>query len=311
MFYMERGGGASNLKMRFNLASVKAGTVQLSKELSGTESASNKLIAYPYQIWYRTLETETDAEGKPVRDEHDNIRTYTSEPKLLEYDGNHPYVNVVYKDSARRLPYQEHYQGASGATYDWVYFLKPGETAEINLPENTIDYKIIECDVDTGIYDSVKVNGQESPATQVYEGKGRSDYGITYDETKDRPTVIYNNHVNSDAVRTMSISKKLYDSDGQTELHYPDNDTVFSFRLYLGSETEDPNALPLANMYEYHVRDRNGNFCRWDAANQKFQSLGKNNFENLTKDEKTAATFTTSMNGSISKIPAGLYRRAP
>ena len=44
MFYMERGGGASNLKMRFNLASVQPGTVELSKKMTGTQSASNKLM---------------------------------------------------------------------------------------------------------------------------------------------------------------------------------------------------------------------------------------------------------------------------
>jgi len=56
MFYMERGAGASNLKMRFNLASVKPGTVELSKKLKGVDNASNKLIQYPYQIWYQTAE---------------------------------------------------------------------------------------------------------------------------------------------------------------------------------------------------------------------------------------------------------------
>ena len=47
MFYMERGAGASNLHMRFNLAAVKPGSFILSKKLTGTEEASNDLVEFP------------------------------------------------------------------------------------------------------------------------------------------------------------------------------------------------------------------------------------------------------------------------
>lgn len=53
IFFMERGAGASNLHMRFNLASVKPGTVLLSKELSGVDAVESVLAEYPYQIFYR------------------------------------------------------------------------------------------------------------------------------------------------------------------------------------------------------------------------------------------------------------------
>ena len=53
IFYMERGGGASNLHMRFNLASVKPGTVELSKELSGVDGSESPLAEFAYQIKYK------------------------------------------------------------------------------------------------------------------------------------------------------------------------------------------------------------------------------------------------------------------
>ena len=87
MFYMERGAGASNLHMRFNLAAVKPGTVTLSKTLSGTESPSNSLIEFPYQIWYKTKADGTD-------DYH-----------LLTEKTEGTY-NVTYKDSINRSPMQ-------------------------------------------------------------------------------------------------------------------------------------------------------------------------------------------------------------
>ena len=53
MFYMERGRGASNLHMRFNLSAVKPGQVLLQKQLSGTDRPDYKLAEYAYQIQYR------------------------------------------------------------------------------------------------------------------------------------------------------------------------------------------------------------------------------------------------------------------
>jgi len=57
IFYMERGAGASNLHMRFNLAAVRPGTFELSKRLSGTDNPSNELIEFPYQIHYESKMT--------------------------------------------------------------------------------------------------------------------------------------------------------------------------------------------------------------------------------------------------------------
>ena len=58
-------------------------------------------------------------------------------------------------------------------------------------------------------------------------------------------------------------------------------------------------------MRKYHVRDPEGNLCRWDAQSKKFISLGKPELAMLTDAERKAATFETSMNGAISMIPAG------
>ena len=103
-------------------------------------------------------------------------------------------------------------------------------------------------------------------------------------------------------MRTLSITKKLYSADGKELVH--GKPTPFQLRLYLGDENDDSENLPLADMCEYHVKDSNGNYCRWDDAKQVFVSLGKSDYSQLTKEEKASATFNTSMYGSISKIPA-------
>ena len=52
IFYMERGAGASNLRMRFNLASVTPGQVTLSKEISGTDKQDFASVRFPFQIFH-------------------------------------------------------------------------------------------------------------------------------------------------------------------------------------------------------------------------------------------------------------------
>ncbi|MBE6009164.1 MAG: LPXTG cell wall anchor domain-containing protein [Lachnospiraceae bacterium] len=339
MFYMERGGGASNLKMRFNLASVKPGTVELSKKLKGVDHASNKLIQYPYQIWYQTAEYERDADGKYVLDENGNrVITSYGEPVLMEQPAQNTdltgKVYASYKGTNKLIPYKSSMQ-IGGEAYSNVFLLKAGETAVVNFPEDTYRYKIVECGVDTAVYNHVYINGEKSgdeifgkphnntdgwdpesgpetppTATTTYDGTTRSDFGITYDTTRDRPRVEYINEVPPEVMRTVSFKKVLYDTEGKilSDEQATQIKDVFTFRLYLGNEFADQENLLPANMYTYYVKGPDGNYCKWDKAHQEFVSLDVGTFEEfkaLSEVEQDAGTFTTSMYGSVSKIPAG------
>ena len=289
MFYMERGAGASNLHMRFNLAAVKPGSFILSKKLSGTENENNDLVEFPYQICYYTLE-----------DGH-SVLHY-----LGEEEGDTD--RVVYAGGTAKVRYQESFTPAGGTrSYNHVFFLKPGQSAEVNMPDNTRSYYVVECGVNPDVYDRVSANNlalEGAETENLVGGTPRRDHRTIEDTLRNRNKVEFDNHVKEGAMRTLSLTKKLYDSDGTTLLHYPENSSVFSFRLYLGDENADPDNLPPANMYQYHVKDPQGNYCRWDAAGKRFVSLGKTDYSQLTQAEKDRATFDTSMNGSISKIPA-------
>ena len=208
------------------------------------------------------------------------------------------------------MPYRESFTPAGGSvTYEHVFFLKAGETAVIDLPEDTVEYRIVECAVNPSVYDAVKANGTRLKGADTGDS-ARKDFAVSWDTVENRSTVDYDNHVAEGAMRTLSLTKKLYDVDGKTLLHCDDADpklvdkTAFSFRLYLGNENADPQDLPLADMYTYYVRDAGGCYCKWDAVQERFVSLDKTEFSRLTAAEKESAQFTTSMNGSISKIPA-------
>ncbi|MBQ6540523.1 MAG: fibro-slime domain-containing protein, partial [Oscillospiraceae bacterium] len=321
MFYMERGAGSSNLHMRFNLASVKPGTVMLSKKISGTEKANLNLMELPYQIWFRQEHDMMDENNDPVYDDDGNVMKVVTEHLL-----DPGLAAVHYADSNRNVRYESTFTNAAGKTYSSVYLLKPGETAEIEFPPDTTEYKIIECGVDTAVYGHVYVDGTEifghpygntqfpvsgnenDSETLCYSGSSRSDFGIPYTAVDSRPKVEYNNEVNENALRTLSVTKILHDIDGTVlsrDNSVPANrdDTVFSLRLHLGGE-DSTDLLP-AYMADYCVRDEGGNYCRWNSDSGRFESLGVSDYNALTDAQKASATFTTSMNGSISKIPAG------
>ena len=287
IFYMERGAGASNLHMRFNLAAVKPGTFVLSKKLTGTDNHANDLIEFPYQIYYKQ-----QADGG-------------SAWHLLTDKTENDADTVYYNGTILPVTYLESFTPAGGTeSYDSVFFLKPGQSAEVMLPDDVTVYYVVECGVNPDIYDKVLANGDlltGSPTENRMGGTARMDFATAAETLQNRNSVDYENHVKDGAMRTLNITKKLYSEDGTTLLSYPDNDTLFTFRLYLGSENAEE--LPLANMYAYCVRDKNGEYCRWDSSLQRFVSLGKTDYGQLSDSEKEAATFYTSMNGSISKIP--------
>lgn len=292
MFYMERGQGASNLHMRFNLAAVRPGTVVLSKKLSGTENAANNLIEFPYQIYYRLKKDGGDAYHLLGAENGDTDR-------------------VTYKGTVNTVTYRNSFTPAGGSVaYKHVFFLKPGESAVIDLPDDTLDYYIVECGVNPAVYDRVTANDVVLTGKETANA-GRQDFATAPAAAADRPEVDYDNHVSEGAMRTLTITKKLYDVDGKTALVYPQDSTLFTFRLYLGNENADAANLPRANLYSYFVKDPQGNYCRWNTAEQKFESLGFKDYSELSGylaglsgAEKESVIFKTSMNGSVSKIPA-------
>ena len=285
MFYMERGAGASNLHMRFNLASVKPGSVTLGKTISGTDKPDYDLAEFPFQIWYTSK-----ADGETQY--HLLTERASTEPDAT--------YNVTYSGKSVPVRYSQSYTPPGGTSaYQSVFFLKPGQLADISFPAGSVSsYYIVECGVGENIYDSVSVNGVQLTGTESANG-GRMDYPIDPATVDERSRVIYDNHVSPDALRELSITKKLYDADGETIVN--DDPTGFNFRLYLAGEG---NEMAPANMYPYLVKNGNDEYCVWDVATQSFVSTGKNEYALLTAEEVARATFVTSPNGSISKIPA-------
>ena len=266
MFYMERGAGASNLHMRFNLSPVKAGQLQLSKKISGTEKQDYVSAEFPYQIFYV--------------DEHYNYVQLDDSSRVLLAGTNEP------------VKYREEADG-----YAHVFFLKPGQTATISLPDDYTEYYVRECRVNTNIYDRVEANGTELTGT---EGRvsGTMDYTIAGEQVSQRKKVVFDNHVDPASLRTLSVTKRLYDETGR-ELSAEEDSTLFRFRIRLGEN------LDYYRLGSYHVKNPAGEYCVYDSTGNRFVSTGITDITKISESQITKATFTTSPSGAVDKIPAG------
>ena len=294
IFYMERGAGASNLHMRFNLASVKSGTVELKKELDGVDATESVLAEFPYQIRYRTT-GEDNTEGHLLAQQSQDVQTEDADS-----------ISVLYKDTADPVEFRPAFE-VDGIVYENVFLLKPGETAEIAFPDDTIEYAVTECGVGTDVYRQVAVNGQVLQGTTVQgtaagSHGNKQDFRTEFASAGDRAKVTFVNTVDPAALRTLTVTKKLYREDGKTAISPAEDRSVFNFRLYFGTEF-DPELSP-ADMHTYHVKDEDGNYCSWNAEQQRFVSTGKADYASLSESEKAAVSFVTSMNGAVSGIPA-------
>lgn len=113
---------------------------------------------------------------------------------------------------------------------------------------------MIECGVNTEVYDRVSVNGAQVTGESI-GNTNRQQFDSGWLRVSDRPTVVYENRVRADALRTLSIQKGLYDKAGNVITAGQDQ-TTFSYRLYLSNGSDD--TLKLANMYKYYVKDPDG-----------------------------------------------------
>ena len=295
MFYMERGAGASNLHMRFNLTTAVEGQLLLKKAVSGTDKQDYASARFPYQIWYY----DTDcAEWRTVS------RTETTDEgnTVYEYVGA-TYVN--YESTGVPVEYEAAYTVNELVTYDNVFFLKPGETAEIQFPSDETEYFIKECCVNTNIYDTVSANDVPLTGVPTLEVT-RSDFSTEPEVIGQRKVVTFDNHVSPNALRILTITKKLFDVNYQP-LAYPADTTGFRFRIYIGEgsdKTVDGVNYGYYRMDSYYVKDLEGYYCWYNYDIQQFESLNKNDFSQLTPEDLEICTFTTSPSGAIDKIPA-------
>lgn len=299
VFYMERGANASNLHMRFNIASVTPGHVVVSKSVSGegSEYLDTDFLEYPFQIYYTLPEGPN---GEP------------GEEHLLANDDEH--IAVTYQNSNQPVNFVRLYRPpgfTDEQAYRNIYFINPSKNAEIAFPDDTITYRIVECAVDSTVYGNVTINGEEVPSNRIEIKGDLRSYSSESGSAALRPNISFDNFVNDNVIKELYVTKKLLDEDNN---EITDDPATFSFRLSLSSVDVPANQIPLANMYHYFVLDSDKKMCRYDSAQKTFAATELTYSRDTVTALKNGSVqgysiddvqFTTSGFGSISGIPAG------
>ena len=301
MFYMERGAGASNIHMRFNLAPYTEGEVLLQKEVSGAENIDPE-TKYPYQIMWKNPERPGDEFIPVTRDEESG-------------DDDDPDVTVTDSKTGDPIEYAKSYE-VDGITYNDVFFLTAGQIASIKFPSEDIQYYIRECGMSTSTYDKVTINKKEVAGKEtVPPTEGRLDFETGRQKVSELKKIVYNNHVSKDAQKSLLITKYVWEEDNKTGPITAETDkTPFKFRIYIG---KDKNGnYTVYNTGKYYVKNPEGKYCIYENG---FVSTGKTDFSQLSdvvppgelKSEKEKATFRTSPGGAAERIPIGYTIEVP
>ena len=303
IFYMERGAGASNLHMKFNIASVTPGNVVVSKTLSGNgvDSLDTDFLEYPFQICYK----EDYGNG--------NISDWI----YLENKST-SHIGVSYQNSNQPVTFMKSYRPpgfTEEQAYQNVYFINPTRKAEISFPDDAISYKIVECAVDSTVYETVTINGENVSADRVKDVNGFFSYESELSTAEQRPTIAFDNQVKDNVIKDLKITKVLDDENGnEIPLDEIPEDAIFSFRLSISNVDVDADDIPRANMVRYYLLSPNEKLCRYDSSQGKFTETSydytKDNIDaikngSVTGIEYDNIAFVTSPFGAIANIPAG------
>lgn len=274
MFYMERGAGASNLHMKFNLQVIPEGQIEVKKELSNTDKEKYSNVDFGFQVYAQTVK-ETDANG--------NVTYYDDKYELLS--------SATDKATGQSIQFSsESFKDSTGKekTYDNVFHLKPEQSAIFSGLKANRKYYVVEVGVNAQEYDKILINGVEY---QVFDENQQISGIITDVKTnekavEERPVVICINNCSAYNSRELRITKEM--KEGQTS-----TDT-FSFKIQLSNDAaEDQTLVPYANG-NYYLKDADGNYWYYDA-NDKLKNNG----------QEAKICGTTNANGIVTGVPVG------
>lgn len=238
MFYFERGAGASNLHMKFNLPVVPDGSIEVKKELSNTDKEKYANVRFKFKVYAQ----KSKEDGTGTFEEN----TYEVLKAAKMADGN----AVTFDD-------------------DGAFYLKPGQKATFSGLKDHQKYYVEEIGVKSEEYDDIKINDvtyTEYTESENEEGKKVKDIRTSPKVAENRRLVVFTNNCSAANKRELRITKAM--QEGQT------TEDKFSFKIYLTS-TEGELVPYVGPYYLYCLNDDgktiyykndNGTLKAWDSG---------------------------------------------
>lgn len=285
MWYLERGKGASNLKIKFNLPVIQPGEIQIEKELSNTDKEKYANVKFGFQVFLQPI-TGEDNVGNDIFDDNAQLTDYrplcqelkalnrtvvTAKIKLS--DGTERYYNP--NGTNDQYYYGEDETGSqdlitlpsagvtlnpdgsgfsNGCTDKAVFYLKPGETLILQGLKDNRKYYVREVGANSTEYDKVTVDGADV-TLEDNEGnindagvviKGEGQEGDPYIRTICR-TVSERAYVKFINQCSAANQRTLKITKKMAENQQAFEGDTFSFKLWL--EDQNGNLTPYVGKY--------------------------------------------------------------
>lgn len=267
-FYMERGAGASNLDIQFNLKVVRPDEFVVEKQIP--EKVDPRFVNQEYRFQATFKDYIKNNEIKPL---YKNA-TYGNE-------GEKVCTKIIYKDrkdeegNPVEVPVDE----------NGYFTLKAGEAVIFKMADKKIEYTVKEVDVVPGLTQQVEINDQ---VVTVSSGTAEAAYA----RVSDRSQLNYRNHP---FLQNLNIIKHLLPAGTQAGAG-----DVFEFRVYLESTMEQDgetvHQLVPYSYGPYYVTKK------VDDVTHYYTLTGVNNAP-VDQGTTPVVCSTTGRSGSINSIP--------
>lgn len=239
IFYMERGAGASNCKMQFNLPTVPKDSISVTKEVTNVNEGAYTDVDFNFKLYIE----------QNARESTDGKETIKQDGKTYVLATDQPYD---LKEGTEIVPGTE----GSKTNDKGIFTLKHGQTAYFKeIAEQGTKYIVQEVGVGQNQYDAFKVNGEAVNAS------GSSISGTTNDGkiVQTKPLTVgtdavvkMQNHCDGHNHHTINITKEI--AGGQP------SDETFTALVTIGGK-------PYTGKYKVAAKDAAENV--WESAKEQ------------------------------------------
>ena len=263
MWYLERGAGASNLKVKFNLPVVAPGEVTIEKDLSNTDKEKYANVKFGFQVFLQPWSGQDNdgndnfadvelAQYRPLCEDLKELGKTNATVYKVKADGTEEKLDLP------KLKDQQLHGDGDGflntCTTEAVFYLKPGEKLIIRGLKQNRKYYVREVGAVSAEYDKVTVNnttvdvaGAGNDTVQIgTDSDGKKYIQSVEDKVADRPYITYTNNCSAQNSKELRITKSM--AEGQD---LADPTDTFTFKVWL--EGQEGTLIPYSG--DYYITD--------------------------------------------------------
>ena len=223
-YYLERGAGASNCHLKFNLTTMPEGTVAVEKQLSNTDKEKYTNVEFKFQLLAQKVISQDKTTGK---------ETYSDEYEPIE-------SNAVLNDGT---PVTFKAEKIGDKKYKGVFKLKPGQHATFSGLKKNRKYKVQEIGVSSAEYDHIYVNKVEVTDTNGNITSGEATVAS-------RPLVRFTNNCSAANSRELRITKQIKNNIAVKD--------TFKFKVWLNGQEYTGDYYLKDSSGNYYTINANG-----------------------------------------------------